>query len=121
MIRTTRGAEEDYALVGLEKVDQDEPLPPIKGQRTTQKKRLARKQGRIHGSISRVRVGRGSIVVGQGQLLKSDLHSALNTLKRRTERQTNGRIDIVTYRVACMQLKIFRFNSILRKLVVGRF
>ena len=25
------------------------------------------KQGRIHGSISRVRVGRGSIVVGQGQ------------------------------------------------------
>ena len=24
-------------------------------------------QGRIHGSISRVRVGRGSIVVGQGQ------------------------------------------------------
>ena len=25
-----------------------------------------KKQGRIHGSISRVRVGRGSIVVGQG-------------------------------------------------------
>ena len=30
-------------------------------------------QGRIHGSISCVRVGRGSIVVGQGQYLKSDL------------------------------------------------
>ena len=25
------------------------------------------KQGRIHGSISRVRVGRGSVIVGQGQ------------------------------------------------------
>ena len=46
MITTTRGAEEDYALVGLEKVDQDEPLPPIKGQRTTQKKRLARKKAK---------------------------------------------------------------------------
>ena len=28
---------------------------------------ISKKQGRIHGSISRVRVGRGSIVVGQGQ------------------------------------------------------
>ena len=26
-----------------------------------------KKQGRLHGSISLVRVGRGSIVVGQGQ------------------------------------------------------
>ena len=26
-----------------------------------------RKQGRIHGSISRVRVGRGTMVAGQGQ------------------------------------------------------
>ena len=29
--------------------------------------RERKKQGRIHGSISHVRVGRGSIVVGQGQ------------------------------------------------------
>ena len=28
---------------------------------------IRKEQGRIHGSISRVRVGRGSIVVGQGQ------------------------------------------------------
>ena len=29
--------------------------------------RISNEQGRIHGSISRVRVGRSSIVVGQGQ------------------------------------------------------
>ena len=28
---------------------------------------ISKKQGRIHGRINRVRVGRGSIVVGQGQ------------------------------------------------------
>ena len=40
------------------------------------------KQGRIHGSISRVRVGRGSMASGQGQQLKSALLSAQNAQKR---------------------------------------
>ena len=57
------------------------------------------KQGRIHGSISRVRVGRGSIVVGQGQQLKSDLCLAVNAQKSevisdgRTDGPTNGPTD----------------------------
>ena len=55
-------------------------------------------QGRIHGSISRVRVGRGSMVVGQGQKLKSDLLSTLITKKThsdfgRMDRWTGGRTD----------------------------
>ena len=41
-----------------------------------------KQQGRIHGSISRVRVGRGSIASGQGQQLKSALLSAQNAQKR---------------------------------------
>ena len=52
---------------------------------------FVKKQGRIHGSISCVQVGRGSIVVGQGQSLKSDLLSALNTWK--SEVILDGRTD----------------------------
>ena len=44
LLRITRGAEKDYALVGPEIVDQDEPLPPIKGQRRTREKRAATKK-----------------------------------------------------------------------------
>ena len=70
-----------------------------------------KKQGCIHGSISR-RVGRGSMVAGQGQKLKSALLLALNTQRqevithRRTNQPTDGPTDIVTYRVACTRLKI---------------
>ena len=56
------------------------------------------------GSISRVRVGRGSMASGQGQQLKSALLPALNAQKR--EVITDGPTDIVTYRVACTRLKM---------------
>ena len=54
-----------------------------------------------------MRVSRGSIVVGQGQKLKSDLLSALNAEKSKviSDGPTDGPTDIVTYRVACTQLK----------------
>ena len=54
-----------------------------------------------------MRVGRGSIVVGQGQKLKSDLLSALNAEKSKviSDGLTDRWTDIVTYRVACTQLK----------------
>ena len=53
------------------------------------------KQGRIHGSISRVRVGRGSMVAGQRQKLKSALLLALNAQKREviTDGLTDGSTD----------------------------
>ena len=77
-------------------------------------------QGRIHGSISRVRVGRGSMVAGQGQQLKSALLLALNAQKREviTDGRTDGPTDIVTYRVACTRLKIqAQFTHILSTLL----
>ena len=58
---------------------------------------LEKKQGRIHGYLSRVRLGRGS-------------NKSLQASKQRNPRSkidvTDGPTDIASYRVACARLKM---------------
>jgi len=63
---------------------------------TSSKNTLTKKQGRIHGRISRVRLGRSS-----------DAKTARKRRKNKcvTDRPTDQRIDTVGYRVACTRLK----------------
>ena len=72
------------------------------------------KQGRIHGRISRVRLGRSSDAKTAQKTPKKQMRYRL------TDQPTNQRTDTVGYRVACTRLNIETRNSYFQQHTVQR-